>query len=171
MPAYGKGLVAADVRLGEPHGSGREFGRITMPVENRLVAKRREYRLLAVGGENATRFGEILNEIPSAGAAGPLRCNRHDICYQTCHPSSGAGVTSGDRASCDANMLSGMRNVCDAAFPSTCPYSDTALCAAYFIQYATCLEFAGLYWEGLVAQEAFVGAFTERQGQYCKCCP
>lgn len=126
--------------------------------------------LLAVGGAPATRFGQILDEISSSSAAGPLPCNRHDICYQTCSPGSGATVTSGARASCDANMLVGMRNVCDAAYPSSCPYSSTALCAAYFIQYASCLEFAGLYWEGLVAAEAFVGAYQERQQQYCKCC-
>ena len=125
--------------------------------------------LVGAAAFTSTRFGQPLGTIANAGAAGPLACNQHDICYQTCNT---GGSFFSARSGCDDAMEGRMNNTCEAAYPSSCPAGLGILeCATYHSQRLECYLFSDLYWAGLRAQEAFVGAYTERQEQYCKCCP
>jgi hypothetical protein len=116
-----------------------------------------------------TLFGEDLGTIPNPGAAGPLPCNQHDICYQTC---AAPGADLGDtRKVCDDAMKTRMDNVCAAAYPSTCPSSFSAgQCVSFFLQRSDCSVYSGAYW-GALRAAGFFAAYKERQEQYCKCCP
>ena len=109
-----------------------------------------------------TAFGIPQGVISSAGAALNLPCNQHDICYQTC------GST---QSNCDQQMRNRMDAVCDAAFPSTCPYSgwQMASCPAYFGARAYCYSASGTYHTGLSIGGG--SAWRQRQTQYCDCCP
>jgi hypothetical protein len=121
-----------------------------------------------------TPFGQDLGggggtTIPNNAAAGPLPCNQHDLCYQTCYPGDGTAFTSSARSACDDGMKSRMDTVCSAAYPSSCPASLGALeCLSYQAQRLDCFTYSGLYWDGLRVGGG--SAFNERQGQYCKCC-
>jgi hypothetical protein len=121
-----------------------------------------------------TPFGQDLGgaagtTIPNNAAAGPLPCNQHDLCYQTCYPGDGTAFTSSARSACDDGMKSRMDVVCSAAYPSSCPASlGTLECLSYQAQRLDCFTYSGLYWDGLRVGGG--SAFNERQGQYCKCC-
>ena len=121
-------------------------------------------------GLASTRFGQNQGTIPSAGAALPLPCNQHDICYQTCGSA---------QAACDTGMFNAMTNVCNTAYPSsTCPYSGLEAIAkcfigvfgrTYFDERVDCATFASLYKFGL--DKFGSGAWKQRQVDYCSCCP
>ncbi len=123
-------------------------------------------------GFSSTRFGQDQGTVPNAGAALPLPCNQHDICYQTC---------KSVQATCDTGMFNGMTAVCNAAYPSaTCPYSglealakcvigDPLTFRTYFDERADCAGFASLYKLGL--DKFGSSAWKERQVQFCTCCP
>lgn len=116
-----------------------------------------------------TAFGQPLGTIPNAGAAGPLPCNQHDICYQTC-ASPGTDLFTA-RQACDDGMKTRMDNVCDAAYPSVCPSTlSAAQCVSYALQRFDCKGYSFEYWIGLRAA-GFIFAYKSRQEQYCKCCP
>ena len=122
-----------------------------------------------------TAFGQDLRTpsnpagtLPDASAAGPLPCNQHDICYQTCAP-PGADLSS-TRQACDDGMKGRMDSVCSAAYPSTCPSTlSTGQCVSYFLQRLDCFTYSGLYW-GTLRAAGFFAAYKGRQEQYCKCC-
>jgi hypothetical protein len=129
------------------------------------------YGLLSVAstafGQDFRTAGNPTGSIPNSGAAGPLACNQHDICYQSC---AAPGVDmSAARLACDQGMQTRMNNTCAAAYPSTCPSSYSLLqCGEYFIQRADCFSWSDTFYAGL--RVGGFGAFQERQGQYCKCC-
>jgi hypothetical protein len=123
-------------------------------------------------GLSSTRFGQNQGDVPNAGAALPLPCNQHDICYQTC---------KSVQATCDTGMFNGMTAVCNAAYPTaSCPYSgleafakciigDPLTLRNYFGERADCATFSSLYKFGL--DKFGSSAWKERQTQFCTCCP
>jgi len=127
-------------------------------------------------GLGSTSFGQDQGgdsaPIPNAGAALPLPCNQHDICYQTC---------KSDEFACNTAMFNDMNAVCTKAYPtSSCPYSgleaiakcvvgDLLTLRTYFDERADCFTFSTLYKFGL--DKFGAKAWKERQVQYCKCCP
>ncbi len=116
-----------------------------------------------------TAFGQNLGTIGDASQAGPLPCNQHDICYQSC-AAPGADLAS-TREVCDDAMMSRMDVVCDNAYPSSCPSALGVLeCLSYFAQRADCYTYSAGYWSALRVAAFFV-AYKERQEQYCQCCP
>lgn len=118
--------------------------------------------------QQPTPFGQILGTIANPGAAGPLPCNQHDICYQSCTPPGIDFETA--RKTCDDAMKVRMDNVCTAAYPSSCPsHLSIAQCVSYFLQRVDCFTYSAMYWGGL--RGFGFSAFKERQEQYCKCCP
>jgi len=122
----------------------------------------------------ATAFGEDLGggsgqTIPDAAAAGPLPCNQHDICYQTC-AARGLDIASA-RQACDDGMKARMDNVCRVAYPSSCPSSfSAAQCVSYFLQRLDCFTYSAAYW-GALRTAGFFAAYKQRQEQFCQCCP
>jgi hypothetical protein len=114
-----------------------------------------------------TLFGQDLTSSPGS-PAGPLPCNQHDICYQSC---AAPGVSmSSAREVCDDGMKTRMDNVCGAAYPSTCPATlSTLQCGSYFLQRLDCYTYSASYW-GILRGFGFFAAFKERQEQYCQCC-
>jgi hypothetical protein len=107
--------------------------------------------------------------VPASGV-GPQPCNQHDLCYQTCSPTSGPAFGSASRSACDDGMLFRMDAVCSAAYPSSCPSNLGILeCASFHLQRADCFTYSSLYWDGLRIGGA--SAYAERQQQFCKCCP
>ena len=157
---FGNGLHSVD------GCSGGVPPNIQDPMTNSLYLP---YGLL---NQAPTAFGQPigggLTPVTSA-QIGPLPCNQHDLCYQTCVADNNS-QTSAARAACDDGMETRMDAVCEAAFPSTCPSSlGTLECAAFFLQRADCFIYSGIYRSGL---GAFGGsAYNERQTQFCKCCP
>jgi hypothetical protein len=105
-----------------------------------------------------------------AGAVGAQPCNQHDLCYQTCDPTSGSAQFSSGREACDDAMSARMDAVCEVAYPATCPSTlGVAECVSYHLQRLDCFTYSDLYWAGLRAGGA--SAYAERQQQFCKCCP
>ena len=116
-----------------------------------------------------TAFGQNLGIIGNAAQAGPLPCNQHDICYQTC-AAPGVDMAS-SRAVCDDAMRTRMDQVCAAAYPPSCPAGfNLEKCTDYFTQSADCYYNSEKYWQVLKAA-GFFAAYKERQEQYCQCCP
>jgi hypothetical protein len=75
-------------------------------------------------------------------------CDRHDECYQTCHP--------GSRTACDLQMYNDMKETCNRS-------------SADAFTKRNCLVWAEYYYSGL---KFFAGsAFRERQAQVCNCGP
>ena len=117
-----------------------------------------------------TPFGQDMTGTPVADAAGagPLPCNQHDICYQSCAP-PGADLST-TRATCDNGMKTRMDAVCDAAYPSSCPGSlSTLQCVSFHLQRADCYTYSDSYWVALRGA-GFFAAYKDRQEQYCQCC-
>jgi hypothetical protein len=118
-------------------------------------------------GQDFRTPGNPTGSIPGAGSAGPLACNQHDICYQSC-AAPGVDMSSA-RLSCDQGMQSRMNNTCAAAYPATCPASLSLLqCVEYFSQRADCFSWSDTFYAGL--RVGGFGAFQERQAQFCQCC-
>lgn len=119
-------------------------------------------------GQASTEFGRPQGAVPNAGAALPLPCNLHDICYQTCRSDKGA---------CDTAMRDRIRGVCAVAYPATCPAHLTAAqCQAdngFMEQRGECaidaFSYANLYYQGV--NFGGTSAYEQRQSQYCQCCP
>ena len=119
--------------------------------------------------QKPTAFGEDLGVISDAGQAGPLPCNRHDICYQSC-AARGTSLAAARKA-CDEGMKADMDGVCANAFPPTCPAGfSPGQCNSYFTQRFDCSAFSDTYY-GVLRGVGFFAAYKERQEQYCKCCP
>ena len=118
-------------------------------------------------GQASTEFGRAQGLVGSAGAALPLACNLHDICYQSC---------GSDKGGCDTAMRDRIRGTCAVAYPPTCPGGmTTEQCQGdngYMEQRGECaidtFSYANLYYQGV----NFGGgsAYEERQTQYCQCC-
>ncbi|WP_198556701.1 MopE-related protein [Paraglaciecola sp. MB-3u-78] len=116
-----------------------------------------------------TDFGQPLGTIANAGLAGPLACNQHDICYQTC-AAPGTDLST-SRKVCDDGMKTRMDNTCSAAYPATCPSGLGILeCTSYFLQRSDCSTYSSSYY-GVLRAAGFFAAYKERQEQYCQCCP
>jgi hypothetical protein len=126
-------------------------------------------------GLGSTSFGQDQGgdsaPIPNSGAALPLPCNQHDICYQTC---------GSDEFACNTAMFNDMNAVCSAAYPPSCPYSglealakcvigDPLTLRNYFGERADCFTFSSLYKFGL--DKFGAKAWKQRQVEFCKCCP
>ena len=153
-----------DTRLHDVDGCSAPLPNRNDPMQN--LAALYPYGLL---NQAPTPFGAEIGLIPDPSAAGPLPCNFHDICYQTCAP-PGADL-SDTRKVCDDGMKTRMDNVCAAAYPSSCPAGfSTGQCVSFFLQRADCYTYSGAYWSALRAA-GFFAAYKERQEQYCKCCP
>jgi hypothetical protein len=116
----------------------------------------------------STAFGQNIGVLPNSAAAGPLPCNLHDICYQTCAaPGMDLGAA---KATCDNNFRSRMNQVCTTAYPAACPAAYSRVqCLAYFIQQSDCYRFATTYYNGVSAL-GYVSAYRGRQRDYCQCC-
>jgi hypothetical protein len=118
-------------------------------------------------GVSSTEFGRPQGLVPNAGAALPLACNLHDICYQTCRS---------DKGGCDTAMRDRIRGTCAAAYPPACPANLTEeQCQGddgYMEQRGECaidtLSYANLYYQGVNLGGG--SAYEERQSQYCQCC-
>jgi hypothetical protein len=118
-------------------------------------------------GVSSTEFGRPQGVVGSAGAALPLACNLHDICYQTCQS---------DKSTCDTAMRDRMVAVCAAAYPPNCPAGLTMdQCwgdGGYQAQRSQCAEgftsYATLYYQGVNLGGG--SAYEQRQSQYCQCC-
>jgi hypothetical protein len=118
--------------------------------------------------DKSTAFGQSLGEVDTRAAAGPLPCNQHDLCYQTC-AAPGTSLSAA-RATCDNAMKERMDNVCEKAYPSSCPDSvPFLLCPIYFTQRFDCFRYSVQYWAGLKVLGGVFG-FNGRQEDYCKCC-
>lgn len=119
-------------------------------------------------GRSSTEFGRNQGTVASAGAALPLACNLHDICYQSC---------ASGKDTCDVAMRDRMRSVCNVAYPTACPVGLTLeQCMGkngYVEQSFACdsdniTSYTNLYYQ---AVKRFGGsAYEERQSQYCQCC-
>jgi hypothetical protein len=115
-----------------------------------------------------TAFGDDQGPLTSPNQAHDLPCNRHDICYQTCHQ----GDFDDAQAQCDLTLFSDAERVCDTAYPPTCPF-DFITCnqvGGYFDQRDQCRSYARTYYNAVrLAGKVF--AFKGRQETYCQCCP
>ncbi len=113
---------------------------------------------------SSTVFGEDEDvRIPHAQLSEELdrlACNNHDICYQTC------GNTQN---SCDLTLRAETDEVCDSAYPPTCPADLTpAECMDYAAEGDMCRTFSSEIYLGLYVTGTF--AYTQRQTQFCLCC-
>src|SRR5699024_3702251 len=76
-------------------------------------------------------------------------CNEHDICYGTCGT---------NRVACDADLASGIADICDTAYA----YGLMPL------KHKVCMTMAGAY--GLAVATSGMGTFEEAQKEDCECC-
>jgi hypothetical protein len=130
-------------------------------------------------GKVPTTLGQNLGSIASASAAGPLPCNQHDICYQTCHEHDGKG-----KDSCDESLYEQAVGVCDAAYGSSlgkCPFGGWW---NYFVCYGMHMQqvdMRGWYEErdncymvtekikdALTGSPKAMAAYCDDQSKYCK---
>ena len=121
---------------------------------------------------NGVYFYGLLNQAPTDFGnpntmSNAWPCNRHDYCYQTCSTSDDI---PGSRQVCDDRMSADMDDVCERAYPPSCPATlSTLQCAEYYVQRFDCFFISDQYWAALRAF-GFFAAYKERQEQYCQCC-
>ncbi len=137
-------------------------------ITNTLIASLGGTQQDPFGGDygiRSTAFGVSQGTVPRnlINTISSLPCNQHDLCYQTCGSA---------RNACDSNFRNNMVAVCNAAYPSICPYTQqypdwVVRCISFATEKEACPLAAAAVYAGVAAGGN--GAFNIRQQQHCSC--